>query len=100
MPTNRASRFRNARSACSVVLVGRSGESSTFLRETDTSRITIVRARTTDETLARQLIYRYQDKRFSFTDAISFVIMERLGIRLAFSFDRNYSQYGFSQLRT
>ena len=59
-----------------------------------------MRTRATDETLAKQLIYRYQDKRFSFTDAISFVVMERLGIRLAFTFDRNYSQYGFSQLRT
>lgn len=32
------------------------------------------------------------------TDAISFVVMERLGITRAFTFDRHFEQYGFTVL--
>ena len=71
---------------------------STFLRDTESSRIAIVRTRAADEERAKQLIFRYRDKRFSFTDAISFVVMERLGIPYAFSFDRNFAQYGLTVL--
>ncbi len=35
------------------------------------------------------------DKRFSYTDASSFAVMERLGIGTAFGFDRDFAQYGF-----
>jgi predicted nucleic acid-binding protein len=71
---------------------------SGFLRDTERSGVSIVRVRASDEERARQIIFRYQDKRFSFTDAISFVLMERLGIRLAFSFDRNFAQYGLTMV--
>jgi len=74
-------------------------QASVFLRDTESSRIVIVRTRAADEELAKQLIFRYQDKRFSFTDAISFVVMERLGIRYAFSFDRNFAQYGLAMVK-
>lgn len=40
----------------------------------------------------------YTDKDFSFADAISFVVMERLGITRAFTFDRHFEQYGFTVL--
>jgi uncharacterized protein len=71
---------------------------SGFLRDTERSRLVIVRSRASDEDLAKQVIFRHQDKRFSFTDAISFVVMERLAIRYAFSFDRNFAQYGLTVL--
>ncbi len=40
------------------------------------------------------LYRKYSDKRFSFTDVTTFVIMKNLGIRKAFSFDMGFSQAG------
>lgn len=47
---------------------------------------------------ARELLRRYSDKNFSLTDAVSFVVMERLGIRQAFSFDEHFRQSGLEVL--
>jgi uncharacterized protein len=69
-----------------------------FLRDIDASQTTIVRVRASDEVRAKQIIFQYTDKDFSFTDAISFAVMERLGITRAFTFDRHFAQYGFTQL--
>jgi predicted nucleic acid-binding protein len=44
------------------------------------------------------LIVRYDDKAFSLTDALSFVVMDRLQITSAFTFDRNFLQYGVLSL--
>jgi uncharacterized protein len=52
-----------------------------------------------DEASARATIYRYTDKTFSLTDAISFVVMERLGITTPFTFDDDFRQYGFTPAR-
>ncbi|TLZ71526.1 MAG: type II toxin-antitoxin system VapC family toxin [Methanobacteriota archaeon] len=41
---------------------------------------------------------RHQDKRWSFTDCTSFVVMRDLGIEKAFTFDRNFDQAGFTRL--
>jgi len=38
------------------------------------------------------------DKRWSFTDCTSFVLMERLGLRRAIAFDENFPQAGFVTL--
>jgi predicted nucleic acid-binding protein len=40
-------------------------------------------------------MYRYVDKRFSFTNATSFAIMARLGTEKTCTFDSNSGQYGF-----
>jgi predicted nucleic acid-binding protein len=69
-----------------------------FLRDIEASRTTIVRVRASDEARAKQIIFQYTDKDFSFTDAISFAVMERLSITRAFTFDRHFAQYGFAQL--
>jgi uncharacterized protein len=37
---------------------------------------------------------RYTDKDWSFTDCVSRVVMERLGIRTAFAFDDDFRQFG------
>jgi predicted nucleic acid-binding protein len=48
-----------------------------------------------DEAKAISIIAQYTDKTFSYTDATSFALMERLGIRKAFAFDPHFRQYGF-----
>ena len=48
-----------------------------------------------DEVKAVEIIRQYTDKTFSYTDATSFAVMERLGIRKAFAFDPHFRQYGF-----
>ena len=47
---------------------------------------------------AWQIILRYQDKDFSYVDATSFAVMERLGIRDAFAFDGHFEQYSLNRL--
>ena len=62
----------------------------------DTSGITtIVRVRQRDELRAREIVARFDDKDFSLVDAISFSVMERLGIAQSFTFDVNFAQYGW-----
>ena len=58
------------------------------------STTVIVRVRAADEDRAREILQRYVDKSFSYNDAISFMVMERLGIELAFTFDSDFRQYG------
>lgn len=42
------------------------------------------------------LLLNRRDKRWSFTDCTSFVVMEALGIRDVFAFDKDFAQAGFS----
>lgn len=51
-----------------------------------------------DESNAVEILRRFQDKDFSLTDATSFVVMERLGIDIAVSFDQHFRQYGWNVL--
>jgi predicted nucleic acid-binding protein len=69
-----------------------------FLKDMDKSNTVVIRARAADEERAKHILFQYTDKDFSFADAISFVVMERLDIRLAFTFDRDFAQYGFTVL--
>lgn len=84
---------------CHALLLSNLGiaTAARFLQDIDASRTTIVRVRASDEARAKQIIFQYTDKDFSFTDAISFAVMERLGITWAFTFDRHFAQYGFTQ---
>ncbi len=47
-----------------------------------------------DETEAIRLLRQHQDKSYSFCDAVSFVVMRRLGLRRAASFDDHFRQFG------
>jgi len=47
---------------------------------------------------ALKLFVERKDKRWSFTDCTSFVVMRELGIPRAFSFDQNFQEAGFTRL--
>ena len=67
-----------------------------FLRETLRGDIAVVQALPDDERRAREIIFAYTDKDFSLTDALSFAVMERQGIRDAFTLDSHFTQFGFT----
>src|SRR5215207_1258881 len=69
-----------------------------FLRALAAAATTIVRVTPEDEQKARTLNFQYDEKAFSYTDATSFVVMERLHISAALTLDRNFAQYGFQML--
>ena len=65
------------------------------LREIWESRIVHVELTTAgDYSEARALLRRYRDKAYSFCDAVSFVVIERLGLNQAASFDDHFRQIG------
>jgi predicted nucleic acid-binding protein len=68
---------------------------TTFLENSETGRLVVVHATLEDEADARSLIYRQQDKAYSLTDAISFTVMRRLGLRTAFTFDADFVRAEF-----
>ena len=55
----------------------------------------VERVREEDESKAATIVGQYVDKAFSYTDATSFALMERLGLRTAFAFGPHFHQYGF-----
>jgi predicted nucleic acid-binding protein len=71
---------------------------SNFSMGVQASNLTIVRVTAADDENALALMRQYDDKDFSLTDATAFVIMQRLGIRYGFTFDRHFTQYGVETL--
>jgi predicted nucleic acid-binding protein len=65
------------------------------LRRIEGGSTTVIRVDEGDERRARQIIEDHRDKDYTLTDAMSFVVMERLAIVQAFTFDRHFRQYGF-----
>lgn len=51
-----------------------------------------------DKEQAIGIFRKYNDKDFSFTDCTSFALMQRIGIKDAFSFDKHFRQIGFNTL--
>lgn len=54
----------------------------------------VVRAGSRDERAALETLRGARDKTYSYADAVSFAVIERLGIRTAFAFDRHFNQRG------
>jgi predicted nucleic acid-binding protein len=61
-----------------------------------TNDVAVERVTEADEFRARTILLRYTDKDFSYVDATSFAVMERLGLQTAFTFDEHFVQYGFT----
>lgn len=54
----------------------------------------VVRATGQDELRAVEILRGARDKTYSYADAVSFAVMERLGLQTAFAYDRHFSQHG------
>lgn len=52
----------------------------------------------TELTLAWETFEQFDDKGWSFTDCTSKVVMEQLGIKVAFAFDHHFHQFGTVQV--
>jgi predicted nucleic acid-binding protein len=50
------------------------------------------------ESQARDILRRYDDQDFSYTDAVSFALMQQRELLEAFAFDHHFSVVGFVQL--
>ena len=57
--------------------------------------LTILRAEEKDDVAALDYFEKYADQRISFTDCVSFVLMKRMNINCAFTFDRHFTFAGF-----
>ncbi len=70
-----------------------------YLRDMYESQgVAVFRVEEEDEKAARAIIERYTDKDFSLVDALSFVVMQRLAIKQAFTFDAHFVQFGWQVL--
>ena len=49
---------------------------------------------------AREVFFRHRDKRYSFTDCTSFVVMKELKLKHALTTDRHFRQMGFDVVPT
>lgn len=67
-----------------------------FLESVKTSpRILRVFSNENIETEAEKILKKYIDQDFSYTDAVSFALMNNMGIKKAFSFDKHFITAGF-----
>lgn len=65
-----------------------------FLEDIQDGLCDVERVRPLDEARAVELLKRYADKKYSFCDALSFVVMEQLGVAEALAFDDDFRSYG------
>ena len=66
-----------------------------FGREIRRGGIEIVQVDPPIQEEAWRIFERYADKNFSFTDCTSFAVMKRARVRLAFTLDSDFLQFGF-----
>ncbi len=65
-----------------------------FLDVVERGFAAVERVTKADEVRAYKLVRAHADKTYSLCDALSFVVMERLGIEEAIAFDRHFREYG------
>jgi len=87
---------------CHALILARLGRRPAlrFLDDVRESSTNVIRGSVADEQSAVAILRRYDDKDFSFTDASCFAVIERLKLTAAFSFDRNFAQYGLTVLQS
>ena len=68
------------------------------LDETCAGATKIIRLLERDETQAREIIHQNKDKEYSLVDASSFALMQRLHIRVAWTYDQHFEQFGFRRI--
>ncbi len=59
----------------------------------------VERAGEEDEKRAREILLTGRGGDCTLTDAVSFAVMERLGMDTAFTFDPNFTRYGFQTIQ-
>jgi predicted nucleic acid-binding protein len=64
-----------------------------YVEELRAGSTQVLSVSTEDEERAWAILRRYQDQDFSYVDATSFAIMERLGIQVFFAFDSHFSTF-------
>jgi len=89
---------------CHALLLNRSRpgyqNAIAFLDLIDGDEYRVERVKRRDEKRAVQLVRTQQDKTYSLCDALSFAVMERLGLTDAIAFDEDFRSYGrFTTLR-
>jgi uncharacterized protein len=65
-----------------------------FLDALERSPVRVERVTADDEKQAVALVRSHTDKTYSLCDALSFVVMERLGVEEAIAYDRHFREYG------
>ena len=73
---------------------GGRGNAIRFLDMIAADAYRVERIRGADEERAQVLVHEHKDKAYSLCDALSFVVMERLGIQEATAFGRHFRAYG------
>lgn len=60
-----------------------------------TPRVDVIHPDAEDLNEGLAMLERFSDQDFTLTDAISFAVMQRLGVRRAFAYDRDFAVAGF-----
>jgi predicted nucleic acid-binding protein len=65
-----------------------------WVQQFDAGDFDLIRATEQDFAEATRVFLQFADKHWSFTDCVSRVIMQRLGVAQAFAFDDHFRQFG------
>ncbi len=65
-----------------------------WVRQIKAGKCELVAVQRSDIDLATEVFFHFHDKGWSFTDCVSRVLMERLRVVRAFSFDQHFRQFG------
>jgi uncharacterized protein len=73
---------------------GQTSRAKDWVDQVEQGRLDIQLVLPADVRAATDVFFKFSDKGWSFTDCTSRVLMERLGIQVAFAFDDHFRQFG------